>query len=66
MAVEQIQVRDLVEDDVFSHDDGENWLTVIATEPAGYETIDFTVVYTDEGEVDLGSEDFVYVKRKGW
>ncbi len=62
MSVDYIQVRDLVEGDVFSQDDGETWQTVVATSPAGYGSVQLTVVYTDDGMVDLGSDDYVYVR----
>jgi len=66
MSVDHIKARDLVEGDVFSHDDGENWQTVVAVADGGYETAQITVVYTEDGELDLGSNDYVYVKDNRW
>ena len=63
MSVDLIKARELKEGDVFSHDDdGESWMTVVAVEDAGFATANLTFVYTEEGEVDLGSDDYVYVK----
>ena len=62
MSVDYIKARDLIEGDVFSHDDGETWQTVVAVVDGGYETARITVVYTEAGELDLGSDDYVYVR----
>lgn len=66
MSVDYIRASDLVEGDVFSHDDGENWQKVVAVADDGYETARITVVYTEDGELDLRSDDYVYVKDDRW
>ena len=62
MPVDDTKARDLAEGDVFSHDDGGNWQTVVAVADGGYETARITVVYTEDGELDPDSEDYGYVR----
>ncbi len=62
MSVDYIKARDLIEGDVFSNDDGENWQTVVAVADGGYETARITVIYTEAGELDIDSDEYVYVK----
>ncbi len=64
--IDSIKTSDLAEGDVFSNDDGENWQTVVAVADGGYETARITVIYTEAGELDIDSDEYVYVKDNRW